>query len=239
MHIMNKTSPRPFDCTPDHEVVPGVFFGRPEWVPTPAYWARLATLEASEPTPYISAPGSPLVDDVACCILGGFGIKMEVNRAAWVRLKSDGTFEDSCEPKADHIEELLQQPLYVDGRWVRYRFPKQRAGRLSFAIKYLKQHHLPLSDPLALRGALTALPGIGPKTASWIVRNWTGSDDVAILDVHVIRAGQIMGLFPRDIRLPRDYMALEHRFLDFARALQIPASLLDAIIWREMRVLTR
>jgi thermostable 8-oxoguanine DNA glycosylase len=83
-----------------------------------------------------------------------------------------------------------------------------------------------------------AIPGIGPKTASWIVRNWTGTDEVAILDVHVIRAGQLIGLFPKHIRLPRDYSALEARFLEFSHALKVRASLLDAIIWREMRVLT-
>ena len=81
------------------------------------------------------------------------------------------------------------------------------------------------------------LPGIGPKTASWIVRNWLGSDDVAILDVHVLRAGILMGLFPEDCRLPKDYEVLEKKFLDFARAIQVRASLLDAIMWRDMRVL--
>jgi thermostable 8-oxoguanine DNA glycosylase len=83
------------------------------------------------------------------------------------------------------------------------------------------------------------LPGIGPKTASWIVRNWTGTDEVAILDVHVLRAGQLMGLFPREIKLPRDYGRLEQIFLEFSKALNVRASLLDAIIWREMRILTR
>ena len=224
---------------PNDEVVPGVPYGRPEWVPTPAFWATLAALEGPEPNSFISAPGSPLVDDVAFCILGGYGVKMELNRAAWDRLKSEGIFESTTEPKASQIEALLRQPLFVDGKWIHYRFPRQRASRLSYALNHLKHCPLPSSDPLALRSALMTLPGIGPKTASWIVRNWAGSNDVAILDVHVIRAGQIIGLFPKHIKLPRDYAALERRFLDFAQALEIPASLLDAIIWREMRILSQ
>ena len=225
--------------SPDEEVLPGVPFGRPEWVPTPAYWCALAAQENFEVDAYVSPPGTPLVEDVAFCLLGGHGIRVEVNRAAWKRLKLEGIFAEPTPPEADKIEEVLRQPLHVDGRQIRYRFPRQRAQRLSCALKRLSDHAFSVKEPLALRSALMVLPGIGPKTASWIVRNWTGSDEVAILDVHVIRAGQMMGLFPRLIRLPKEYNALEHRFLDFARVLGIPASRLDGLMWREMRILTR
>ena len=46
-------------------------------------------------------------------------------------------------------------------------------------------------EPLSLREFLLQLHGIGYKTASWIVRNFTGSDDVAIVDIHLRRAGVI------------------------------------------------
>jgi thermostable 8-oxoguanine DNA glycosylase len=77
--------------------------------------------------------------------------------------------------------------------------------------------------------------GIGPKTASWIVRNWYDSDDVAILDVHIVRAGQIAGVFPRTAALPRDYYVLEDLFLRFARAIEVRPSALDAKMWSQMR----
>ena len=48
-------------------------------------------------------------------------------------------------------------------------------------------------SPVALRDWLLAIPGIGPKTASWIVRNRTGSSAVAIIDVHILRAGTSAG----------------------------------------------
>jgi thermostable 8-oxoguanine DNA glycosylase len=86
-----------------------------------------------------------------------------------------------------------------------------------------------------MRNDLMAFPGVGPKTASWIVRNLTGSNDVAILDVHVIRAGQTMGLFPHEIRLPHDYEVLEDLFLKFANGIGVGAASLDALIWSQMR----
>ncbi|WP_245974117.1 hypothetical protein [Bosea caraganae] len=161
---------------------------------------------------------------------------MEVNQAAWQRLKTAGALNPPLD--VARIETLLVEPLDVGGRFVRYRFPRQRASRLFEALRRLDELPVDQLSPLDLRKELITLPGIGPKTASWIVRNWTGTDAVAILDVHVIRAGQMMGLFPERVRLPRDYATLEARFLDFATALRVPASYLDALMWREMRALT-
>jgi thermostable 8-oxoguanine DNA glycosylase len=240
MHIMEYARPfRNARFRPEDEVVPGVRFGRPEWVPTPAFWAALADQQRDEADDYVSPVGTPLLEDVAFCLLGGYGIKMEVNRAAWERLNRAGVFAPKATPSRDEIEALLSEPLLVDGRRVKYRFPRQRADRLAVALSQLREAPPQTDDPLAFREHLMTLPGIGPKTASWIVRNWSGSDAVAILDVHVLRAGTIIGLFPSDYRLPRDYVALERRFLAFASALQVPASFLDALIWREMRVLVR
>ncbi|MEQ8749015.1 MAG: hypothetical protein RIC52_04490 [Amphiplicatus sp.] len=224
---------------PDDEILPGVTYGRPEWVPSPAFWAALVAQEGPDGDAYVSPPGTPLIEDVAFCILGGYGVKMEVNRAAFKRISESGMLNEGWEPKSEDIEALLRIPLDVAGRKVRYRFPRQKALRLAEAIRRVREFPPFSDDARACRDALMALPGVGPKTASWIVRNWRGSNEVAILDIHVMRAGQIIGLFPQDARLPRDYGVLESRFLEFAEALDVPASLLDAIMWREMRVLTR
>lgn len=222
---------------PDDEVIPGVRFGRPEWVPAPAFWASLAAKEGEDADYYISPPGTPLAEDLAFCLLGGFGIKMELNQAAWERLHDAGVFDADPVPSRDEIEKLLSEPLNVNGRLQRYRFPRQRAERLSIALNSIREAPPQTDNPVQFRDSLMKLPGIGPKTASWIVRNWLGSDEVAILDVHVLRAGTMIGLFPKDYRLPRDYIALERRFLDFAKALKVRAAALDALMWREMRIL--
>jgi thermostable 8-oxoguanine DNA glycosylase len=198
----------------------------------------MADVEGDEADDYVSPPGTPLLEDVVFCLLGGHGIRMEVNRAAWAHLREHGLFERP-DVGAAKIEAWLREPLELDGRRIHYRFPRQRAERIARALVELGDYQADRLDPLRLRKKLMDLPGIGPKTASWIVRNWAGSDAVAILDVHVLRAGRIMGLFPENLKLPRDYEKLERSFLEFSNALGVRPSLLDAIIWREMRILTR
>jgi thermostable 8-oxoguanine DNA glycosylase len=86
-----------------------------------------------------------------------------------------------------------------------------------------------------LRDALVTLPGVGPKTASWIVRNWRGSDEVSILDVHILRAGRTLGIFPEEWRVERNYRELEEAYLAFARDIGARASILDSVMWMTMR----
>src|SRR6185436_19848337 len=81
---------------------------------------------------------------------------------------------------------------------------------------------------------LLDIPGVGYKTASWIARNWLNSDDVAILDIHIQRAGRLVGLFPDELTVQKHYLKLEALFLEFSRTLGVKASELDAVIWMEM-----
>ncbi|WP_429924113.1 hypothetical protein ACQY1H_13960 [Agrobacterium vitis] len=197
----------------------------------------MAEFEADDPEDYVSPKGTPLAEDLAFCLLGGYGVKMELNRAAWAHLHEAGVYSSDPVPSRQEIEELLSMPLLVEGKRHRYRYPRQRADRLHVALNSIRERPPQTDNHQIFRQELMELPGIGPKTASWIVRNWLGSDDVAILDIHVLRAGKLMGLFPENYRLPKDYEALEKKFLDFARAIQVRASLLDAIMWRDMRIL--
>ncbi|KQT70263.1 hypothetical protein ASG51_14550 [Methylobacterium sp. Leaf465] len=218
---------------PEAELLPGVRWGRPDWVLSAAFWSSMLAL-ATERDGFVSSDGD-LAQEVGFCLLGGYGITAEVNRAVHDVLVGKGMFEAGRRPSAAEIEAQLRLPVTVGTRSVRYRFPHQRAGRLAYALSYLEDHPAPCGDDLALRRYLLAIPGIGPKTASWIVRNLLGSDNVAILDIHVIRAGLRIGLFPEPVRLPRDYEAMERRFLDFCDALGARASLVDAVMWRCMR----
>jgi N-glycosylase/DNA lyase len=45
----------------------------------------------------------------------------------------------------------------------------------------------------------------------------------------------MMKLFERDIRFPKDYERLERVFIEFADAIGVRPSILDAIMWREVR----
>ncbi|MBW7932046.1 MAG: hypothetical protein H3C62_00265 [Gemmatimonadaceae bacterium] len=161
----------------------------------------------------------------------------EVGLAAFVRLRDAGVLSRPA-PSPEELEHLLRLPLNVNGRLVKYRFPVVKARFLSVAMRNLSDE-TPPSAPIALRNWLQTLPGIGPKTASWIVRNRDATARVAILDVHVVRACQILGLFPRRVRLPKDYELLESEFIWFADLLGLPPGDLDASMWYEMRALRK
>lgn len=216
------------------EVVRGVRWGAPDHLGTPAYWAVRCHWN-EEATPSFACGASSLVEEVGFCLLGGYSVTFEANVAAFDWLREHGVFDLGRDIPASLIFDLLSQPLDVQGRARRYRFPNQRARRIDAMRRRMVDSPPDQTSPRALRDGLMSFDGIGPKTASWIVRNHLDSDDVAIIDVHVLRACRQMSLFPDEISLPRDYGALEERFLDFAKAIKVRSSLLDAVMWAETR----
>jgi hypothetical protein len=201
--------------------------GQPWQLGSAAYWETLV-LETQAPASY--RLGTSLEEEVGACMLGGFGIPAQVANAAFRRLRDEGVFERGECSSPERIEGLLSSPLTDQGRPRRYRFARQKAGRLSAALEQLRAI-APPREPLTLRNWLMTLPGIGPKTASWIVRNHTGSNDVGIIDIHIIRAGQAAGVFASSWQVSRDYFVFERAFLQWAAHGGVAASLLDACIW--------
>ncbi|MFT3723892.1 MAG: hypothetical protein QM773_09920 [Hyphomonadaceae bacterium] len=86
-----------------------------------------------------------------------------------------------------------------------------------------------------MRNYLLGFEGIGLKTASWIVRNSLGSSNVAIIDIHVVRACQHLGVFPRTSGVSSSYLRLENAFLQFAQEIDVDPALLDFVMWSDMR----
>lgn len=224
----------PLAFSPEDHILPGVRYGRPDELLSPAYWAMRCTSFDASKTDSLSRHIT-LAEEVGFCLLGGFGVTMELATAFFERLKSEGAFECTAPLQEEALLRLLLEPASVDGRPSRYRFPRQRASRISKAMNSLKSIDIGVDDPVVLRDQLQAIDGIGPKTASWIARNWLGTDHVAILDIHVLRAGWAINLFDKNCRLPRDYFALERQFIMFAELLHVRASVLDAVIWSDMR----
>ena len=217
---------------PDEQVLPGLPWGAIEAFPTPAYWTYQVLARRLVDQSIRYRLGSSLEAELAACLLGGHGIPARVGVAAFQRLRSRGILAGS--PSEEQLLAELAEPLSIDGRAIRYRFAKQKATYLCAALRGIREHSPPMSSGRALRDALIGLPGVGLKTASWIARNWLGADDVAILDIHVLRAGALTGFLDRTLRVDRDYLVLESQFLTFSRAIGVRASELDALIWLEM-----
>lgn len=194
-----------------------------------AYWTHQAARCRVEPGQF--RLGANIPEELAVCILGGHGMPAAVGLAAFASVRDAGLLRPFV-PEQD-IERILREPLNVGGRTVRYRFPHQRAVRLAAALTHLHHHPLP-RDPREARDELVNAPGVGPKTASWVVRNQFDSDEVAILDIHLCRAGEAAGIFDRAWNLTRDYLRYESFFLAWAQHAQVRPSVLDACIWAEL-----
>lgn len=216
----------------DTFVLPGIPWGPIEAFPTPAYWTYQVMARRITGMPPRHRLGNTLAEEVGACLLGGHGIPASVGLAAFQRLQSLGVFANA--PTESEIFDVLSHPLEIDSRQIRYRFAKQKARYLSAALSCLSTKTPPLDSGKALRQWLIQLPGIGLKTASWVARNWLDADDVAILDIHVLRAGALAKFFDENLTVERNYLELEEQFIRFAQAIGVRASELDAIIWFEM-----
>jgi thermostable 8-oxoguanine DNA glycosylase len=198
---------------------------------TAAYWVEATVRAARSDMPARHQLTQSLTDEVALCMLGGFGMPYELGLAAFTALHEQVLRHDPT-PAEAAIENVLLQPLFVSETTRKYRFPHQRAARLARALRYLHDTPTP-SEPLEIRDWLMGAPGIGPKTASWIVRNRWPHTPVAILDVHVLRAGVRATVFPSTARLASHYHHLEELFVAWAYEGGISPADLDATIWAE------
>jgi N-glycosylase/DNA lyase len=220
---------------PDCEVLRGVLWGEPWMLYTPAYWllqAWIEGLDLHQESRYRATRG--FTEELGFCLLGGFGITAELATAAFERCDEAGLFRRR-ELNVGVWAQALSEPLLLEGRRVRYRYPNQKARFLASAMQYLQDHSLNCESGIALREQLLALKGVGYKTASWVTRNVLGSDDIAILDIHLMRAGRICGLFTESQTVEKDYLEMEYRFLEFSKQLLLRASALDCLIWDHMR----
>lgn len=217
----------------DIELMPGVRWGAVDAFPTPAYWVFQALNRRLNAAPLRYKLGRSLAQELGACLLGGHGIPASVGLAAFERLVTRDVFNPSKVPDEASLLEWLTEPLEMAGRPIRYRFAAQKARYLAACLPSV--HAAPaFASGRALRDWLLALPGVGPKTASWVARNWMDADDVAILDVHILRFGQAIGLFGSAMRVEKDYETMEALFVEFSSRLNVRTSELDAIIWHEM-----
>lgn len=215
--------------------IDGMCWGLAEEICSPAYWAAQAWMWEVEAPDHFRL-GRSLEEELIACLLGGYGIPAEVGLAAYDRLRvvhSENPDRLLCD---EEVLQLLLEPLTVKGRPVRYRFANQKATYLAASLRKMRFIDQNAADR-QLRDSLTTLPGVGLKTASWVVRNWRGSDCVSILDIHILRAGRILNIFPEAWSVERHYQQLEDAFLRFARAIGVKASILDSVMWMNMRQL--
>lgn len=202
-------------------------WGRADGIGTAAYWVDQAL---TRPEVIDNRLGNNIYEEIVACLLGGYGVSAETGMRAFQELRARGLVRLHPAPSESIVERALAA--------ARYRFPRQRGHRIAVALRRIAAGVPPL-EPQELRTWLLRFPGIGPKTASWIVRNQTGYDRVGVIDIHVRRAGNAAGFFLPSWTLPRDYGLFEATFLAVADLGGVSASRLDSIMWTQMRTMGR
>lgn len=217
------------------EVLPGVLWGDCSELFTPAYWKYQYNLfETGFHSKICYRLGETILEEVVACLLGGYGIPAEIGLLAFNRLKDQGLIH----PKTplELIFGALSKPFELsNGSTIKYRFANQKSKYITALLNRDDLHNIPVDNDHKLRTWLLQLDGIGLKTASWVTRNWLDSNRVAILDIHIVRAGILAGLYEQHVNVTKDYLELEKKYIDFCLALEVDASKMDAIIWEIMK----
>ena len=199
---------------------------------TPAYWKFQYEILGEDKDYYCYKFSDNILEEVVACLLGGYGIKAEIGHMAFYRLKESGLIKEKA--NYEEIENALQKPFLVKDKYKIYRFFKQKASYISSFLGREDLNSIPNSSQ-DLRAWLLTVKGIGLKTASWITRNYCGCDSVAIIDIHIYRAGVIAGIFPKNMDIRNDYYELEERYLTFCKTIDVRPSIMDSIMWSQMK----
>ncbi|MGE6494445.1 hypothetical protein ACQKFX_07750 [Cupriavidus metallidurans] len=220
-------------------VAPGIVWGE-HWRPfTPAYWISQVWMNGLDDKPHAPYHGhGSLAEEIAFCLLSGYGVTAELATAAYDACAQAGLIR-SLNTDANDWCEVLKSPLVLAGRTALYRYPNQKSKYLADAMKKISEGHIDTSGGKILRDSLMRINGIGAKTAGFIARNFLDSDEVAILDIHILRAGLLCGFFQPEQKVETQYFEMEAQYIEFCRAIRVRPAVLDCVIWDQMRTLGR
>ena len=214
------------------------------WAPV---WARHSPqyVDAATRAP---ADERALRRELIFCLLGGHGVTFELAMSATDVVLAMCPFDASWthatlgEALRSEFGKPQFEPRRRDGSLRRYRFPTRKAHLITEAVSWvalqdgLRGGLKARSDESDRRAWLCECPGVGMKTASWVLRNCGWARNVAILDVHLLRA-LVEADVVRDTTLPRDYLAVEDAYLRWADELGACPAALDLFLWDVQRSL--
>jgi N-glycosylase/DNA lyase len=201
-----------------------------------------------------SASEAELLFELVACILGS-QVPYEVALAAAKEIRNTGLLETPTKRYCIQIYEkaiynLLSQPLQhpdwaPTGR--RYRFPRIRANQISRTVWAIYSDSGSLQERLracknateARRSIIAVGVGIGPKQASLFLRNIDFTDELAILDSHVLRFMGLCGQLcqaTKPISSLQTYESHETHLRNYAQRSGYSLGCIDQAIWIVMRV---
>lgn len=149
----------------------------------------------------------------------------------------------------DKLEEIFTTPQNVENSMVKYRFPKTRAKYIAYSLFFLedsggiKKILKNSKSTLDIRKFIVKnIKGMGPKQASHFLRNIGFSNNIAVLDVHILRYMNIQGVISEEYKSTSSlkvYEYLELKLIKFLEFILAPIGFIDQAIWIVMRVYQR
>lgn len=216
-----------------------------DWV---TVWRRYGSLYIDRISEMVVASSVDLEHELLFCILGGHGVSFELARSAATKLRELEVFasawdSDALQARVRAELQLAQfWPQRIDGSLRRYRFPVRKSQLIATAASWVNRNR-PLDDRLRFipseegrRQFMCDCPGIGLKSASWLLRNTGLATSLAVIDIHVLRALRAAGRIA-DVRLPRDYVEIEKQFLNWCAELAAPPAAMDLLLWEWQRAM--
>lgn len=202
-------------------------------------------------SPRSSAPQTErqLRRSLTTCILSS-RVRYETATAFALQLDRAGLLRSTktvgLEAMTRQVQAILDQPLLIGGRVVKYRFPRSRALWLSTAFKHIGTQFGTVRTMLQALGQSNEIRsylvrhvnGLGPKQASMFLRDAGIDLHVAIIDAHVARfMGIVLGvpLAPGALSNLSTYEAQEVHLSDYVRRWGAPLGQADRAIWATMR----
>ena len=204
-----------------------------------------------QPTPATRLPEEcELWREFACCVLSS-QVPFELAEAAAAEIVRVGALDVAATgSQVSALRDVLQRPLEVEGRRRRYRFHETKSRQLAASCCAVREAAGSLGALLtgflrpedARVWLVQHAPGMGPKQASMFLRNVGLSQDLAVLDRHVLEYMATQDLCDGDLRFVSrmsDYLQLEARLRRHALRLGHSMGDLDRAIWVVMRVARR
>lgn len=196
--------------------------------------------------------------EVVSCILGS-RVRYETAKACTLHLRNAGLLRISSllkNPKVaeKRIKQELNKSIYppfLNGKGSKYRYPKSKSRCIVRSGVQIYSNNLSIRKTLkkchdgqeARRLLIEKCAGIGPKQASLFLRNISYSDDLAILDCHVLHYMKLLRLDEKfnNIKQKKShpYIVNENILKLYAISKRMSLSVLDVGIWVVMRFIQR
>lgn len=190
-----------------------------------------------------------VLDEFFFVLLGGFGISYELNLSGLQILKQQDLFNETFYQEKNTlniIEEKIRgqfskkqfSPATSNGQLRKYRYIETKPKTISNACYWLWENcewelheKLQTLNSCESRMWLCNCPGIGMKSASWLLRNTGFSEDCAVFDVHIIRFLSYLGFPTHEPLTEKIYLKLEDGLRKVCSSIGVSLGKMDYLLW--------